>query len=624
MPSTPIKQLCSQALPFIKATFLTLALLSSAYVIAEQATNDLANEIPEGFDIEQAVLQIPLDPNSQEAIDAKEEKAEKKQQKLIDNAVEQFKGVDEQGNEIVCSKDEAIAVEADGKVSYRCQDKSKALGVDNTAERGESETNALIDDLLEESQQDADKKIELNESEIQRVQKLKDSEEKEQESSETHRDISTDKDQTTEQTKNQKTENIAPDEAASEKSSSAKIIIKDSPQSQQVSDKNSVIIDDGNTEKTETDSAKKETGATEFTLSDSEEDSEGFERQLRFIEKIPVKAYLSFRLTASKEGNNNATFSDGDSRGGLIYAKKLANEDQIILHAEAGFNYLQDVNPFISQDSETKTVDDSRKIRQRLSYFRYGRDDYYAVFGKNWSIYHYIAGMTDKFLVVGGKAMGVYNAGTDGGAAGTGRASRALQLRSSRGQFQWGVQLQANNDIPNFSNANYDLNAAVMGKLKTLHGIGIGFSYNRAVPENYTDEMLLSGFDAASSAWVLGIEYQWRNWYFSSTYSENENQVTDNTLHYYDARGWEVFTSNNIDARNTLRVGWNMQEPTDTKHYQAKHQIEEYYLSYSYNYNNKNTEDKLYSEYIFNQGRLADGSKPSNAIVVGFRYNFQN
>lgn len=207
--------------------------------------------------------------------------------------------------------------------------------------------------------------------------------------------------------------------------------------------------------------------------------------------------------------------------------------------------------------------------------------------------------MTDKFLLVGGKASGIYNAGTDGGATGTGRASRALQLRSSRGQMQWGLQLQSNNDIPHLKDAHYDLNAAVMVKFKILNGIGI--AYNKAVPQAYTDEMLTKGFDSSSSAWVLGAEYHYEKWHFSSTFSENRSHVTDDQLQYYDARGFELFSSYKLDARDTIRFGLNQQRPTDERDYLGEHKIAEYYLSWQFNYNKKNLEDSAYIEYVYNR-----------------------
>ena len=49
--------------------------------------------------------------------------------------------------------------------------------------------------------------------------------------------------------------------------------------------------------------------------------------------------------------------------------------------------------------------------------------------GKNWSAYYQVGGWTDRMQGAGGAALGVYNAQTDGGPTGTGRADTTLQTR---------------------------------------------------------------------------------------------------------------------------------------------------------------------------------------------------
>lgn len=60
-------------------------------------------------------------------------------------ALKQFKGYDSEGNEILCSQADTIKQTVDGKVSYRCRTTAEALGEDSKSERGEGETNELID-----------------------------------------------------------------------------------------------------------------------------------------------------------------------------------------------------------------------------------------------------------------------------------------------------------------------------------------------------------------------------------------------------------------------------------------------------------------------------------------------
>lgn len=468
-----------------------------------------------------------------------------------DNTLKQFKGYDQQGKVILCDKIDTQESQ-NTKAVYRCRSKNEALGEDKKSERGEGETNTLINHLLEQSLQSSTQTIELSKEQIQQIQQIKASQDNSLEQAE------------------------RPD--ASQKTS------------------------------------------TGFTLTTTEPGKNLIQKSYAFIEKIPIQAYVSLRLNGVYH-NNSRSISDGGSRAGLIYAHTFDNQDKLIAHAEFGSNIFDRVDSVFNQ---SRNIHNQTTITRRLSYIRYGRDDYYAVFGKNWSVYHYIAGMTDRFIAVGGKSAAIYNAKTDGGASGTGRADNAIQLRSSRGVLQWGIQLQANNAIEAFNHVNYDLAAALMFKIKTESGFGFGSAINRAIPEQYTPEMLAANFNGNSTAHTIGLEWDYFKWYFAMVFSQSQNHVTDDLQQYYDARGLELYSSRQITARQMLRLGLNWQKPDEPKNYAGQHQIEEYYLSWQFNYNRGNTKDIIYSEYAYNRGRLADGSRPANRWVIGIRYHWQN
>jgi len=65
----------------------------------------------------------------------------------------------------------------------------------------------------------------------------------------------------------------------------------------------------------------------------------------------------------------------------------------------------------------------------RLAYIGIETDHSILLFGKNGFTYYQIASFTDRFDSLGGSALGVYNAKTDGGSSGTGRVHNVLQGR---------------------------------------------------------------------------------------------------------------------------------------------------------------------------------------------------
>ncbi|NRB38690.1 MAG: hypothetical protein HRU20_09530, partial [Pseudomonadales bacterium] len=340
----------------------------------------------------------------------------KQKQEILDEAVSDFIVRDKDGKEVVCSKENTIASEVDGEVRYRCRSESQALGEDKDSKRGEGETNQLIDDLMNTSNQSDEKTLSLSEDELQNLDQIK----KQQQA-----DIDN-----TAQEKSELDQDSTP--AVDTQGESSDVIIP------QIPDKGLDGVDiKVNLPEPEPPIEEKDAADVAVEIEDIK-DAGFVQKSGDFFKTLPVKAYLSLRANAHVSKSENASVTDGGTRGGLIYAKRLDNDDQLILHLEVGSEVFGNIDGFIHPDERD---DEANAFNRRLSYLRYGRDDYYVVLGKNWSVYHFIASMTDRFITVGGKATGIYNASTDGGATGSGRADNALQIRSSRGNLQWGLQI---------------------------------------------------------------------------------------------------------------------------------------------------------------------------------------
>ena len=576
---------------------------------------------------EKALKQIIKEAEAEQ----KPEQLEQKQE-LIDDAVSDFIARDKDGNEVVCSKQNTVATEVDGKVRYRCRSESQALGEEPEDKRGEGETNQLIDDLMNNTNQSDEKQLILDAEELKKLEAVKQRQQAEREKAAAEKKAA---------------KKAAAEEAAAEKEASVEVPAvqpsEDSakppestePETEPEPEPESEIISeipehglDGveviqprpDKDDKSADTLKPEDDVVEL----SEIKEGGFVDQASgFFKHLPIKAYFSLRTNATSTPSQDLEATDGGSRGGLIYADRLENDDQLILHLEVGVDVFGNINSLLHPDGENE--EDTKRLRRRLSYLRYGRDDYYVVFGKNWSVYHFIASMTDRFISVGGKASGIYNASTDGGATGTGRADNALQIRSSRGNLQWGLQIQSGTDIPALheENVTYQLNAGIAGKWKSLSGYSIGAAANRAVPAKFTDEMLARGQDGSSDAVVVAAEFTYDNWFIANTLSRNSNQVTDDTGHYYDAHGWELYSRYNFTHRYHGRFGFNWQNSID-KDYLGEHEIREVYLSFDYSYNRLNPQDRVYAEFVSNHGYNADGTDAENLLVLGFHLNLSN
>ena len=135
-----------------------------------------------------------------------------------------------------------------------------------------------------------------------------------------------------------------------------------------------------------------------------------------YMDKWPsIHLYGSVRLHAINNFNeqDEATefsLGDGASRVGVRYDWEFTRGWYLFGRAEGGFDVLDTFTPNGNNDGE-----EGVGLTSRLLYGGVTSKNLVAVWGKNWSSYYQIAGMADRFSIFGGQAVGIYNAGTDGG-----------------------------------------------------------------------------------------------------------------------------------------------------------------------------------------------------------------
>jgi hypothetical protein len=182
--------------------------------------------------------------------------------------------------------------------------------------------------------------------------------------------------------------------------------------------------------------------------------------------------------TSERETN----ISDGQSRVGARGEWEYSPGWSLMGRAEFGFD-------LVDQFSTRGSVDGNGGLTARLAFAGIDSEYLTLVYGENWSAYYQIAGITDRFAIFGGSASGVYNAGTSGGATGTGRAEDVVQARlyiehpdwmSSFKPFNLNVQYQQSQPIPRVDSAKYEYGYSASAWLETETEFGIGLAYNRS------------------------------------------------------------------------------------------------------------------------------------------------
>ncbi|MCK5846123.1 MAG: porin [Bacteroidales bacterium] len=153
--------------------------------------------------------------------------------------------------------------------------------------------------------------------------------------------------------------------------------------------------------------------------------------------------------------------------------------------------------------------------------------------GKMWGVHYNIAGYLDNMYMFGGDAIGVYNAGTDGGASGTGRADQAVKYEFYKGNFFFGAQLQAR-DISNTSRTGIDASS-----FATTYQIGsflIGASYSRVF--DGIENPSLGEAKINDEMGAVAINYTKGHFMVSIINIVFNNHEKDNNGVYY--KGWGV------------------------------------------------------------------------------------
>lgn len=193
-----------------------------------------------------------------------------------------------------------------------------------------------------------------------------------------------------------------------------------------------------------------------------------------------VKFYGSLRINIGVADNGHTGVADNATRVGLQSRLPLVRSEKVKLDAigtaEWGASLVDrdDVIRF-QGDPGSQFAEQGNALYTRLGFVGIANDWVSYTFGKQWSAYSKVAGMTDNFLAFGGEACGQYNAGTDGGVSGTGRANRASILDFKFAGLEFAIQGQGRAISVNDKKA---FDAYGLALLYSVGGFTVGATYN--------------------------------------------------------------------------------------------------------------------------------------------------
>ncbi len=345
-------------------------------------------------------------------------------------------------------------------------------------------------------------------------------------------------------------------------------------------------------------------------------------------ERAGIRPYGSVRIRY-REFESESIWSDGGSRIGLSGTSSSSPGYALIGRVEAGVNLLDQAGFIFSRSDRPQEQSFSDTIFLRLLYAGAETDDFVLTAGKNWSTYYRVASFTDQFQGTGASASGTYNAGTDGGNTGTGRADRTLQARLSPGASErerlfrpldLGLQIQHGEPIPKVPGKDYRTTLGLSSIYQTDRGLAVGIAYNHANIDG-ADRAALepSGIDGDATALVFGARWFGEDWYVGTVVSRLENHETTGEGIYFDGTGWELYSHHRLLGPWWAVAGWNKLQPDASEIRAGAFRIDYGVLGIRYSF--EGFEKMIFANVRFESGKTQRGLDLGNVYTIGMRWD---
>ena len=372
---------------------------------------------------------------------------------------------------------------------------------------------------------------------------------------------------------------------------------------------------------------ERELGAGEDPL--AQEQSELAETPEAVIaEPDALQLYGSLRIRYRDTGAGTF-WGDGGSRFGVSGRWQFKPKTWLIGRGEAGFNLLDTADLLFNRGDRPPGSKLGDEVFLRLLYLGIETPNINVTAGKNWSSYYRVSSFTDRFQGTGASASGTYNAGTDGGYTGTGRADNVLQSRGLLGSFgptsilkplNINLQVQHGRPIPRTDGFNYKTTIGVSSVLETDEGVAVGVAYNHAnIDEADLPALSTIGIDGDATAAIVGVRWYGDDWFFGTVVSRLNNHETTSRNIYFDGTGWEVYAQYRVFRKWWLVGGWNKLEPDSGETQAGDFNIDYNVIGVRYSFQG-------FRQMIFANARLEnsttqDGLEIDNVYTIGVRWD---
>ena len=335
--------------------------------------------------------------------------------------------------------------------------------------------------------------------------------------------------------------------------------------------------------------------------------------------------YASARVRYRERSGDNA-WQDGGSRAGALIDWQFKQGSYLFASYEAGFSVLSGVGDFLPGENPDEEFEDS--IFTRLRHIGFDAPGFTALIGKNWSTYYQVASFTDRFMGAGGSASGAFNAQTDGGPTGPGRADKAVQAKLSTDflphtlfkPFDLNIQVQQGNTIPFGGGAEYEQSFGVSAVVTTQKDFTVGLAYNHANIDLDKNPSLRSvGISGDARAALIGTRGFGDRWYAGLVVARLESHETTDEGIYFDGWGSELYGQYQLFDRVWFIGGYNILEPDADQTQAGDYRIR--YAVAGLRYTFDDFRRMIFANIRFDDSVNANGMAGGNVYTIGIRWD---
>lgn len=331
--------------------------------------------------------------------------------------------------------------------------------------------------------------------------------------------------------------------------------------------------------------------------------------------RATVDPYGSLRIAFGSDSDGKTGMRDNVSRIGIRGAAEIREGVEVLATAELGMNiWGREREIIFGGDPGAPAGQVDNVLFARVGFLGFKGRAGQLTWGKQWSPYSEVAGMTDQAYLFGADAAGIYAAGTDGGTSGTGRADWATQYRWANETLSLGLQAQTRSKSENDRPWADTIQGALTWRVTDGFKVGVAWHEVRdGVPDPAPDQA-----KEGDQATVVAMAFERPRLYVGMTYADLENHERDDTGTFFSGRGIEVFSRYRLTDRWAVEGVFNDLEPDDS--YDGQYRLRYFAGTFSYVYAKNST---IYAGYKADLTRAADGSDVRNDVFgMGINYSF--